>query len=235
MTRYKQVQNLIKNSKKKLTSIEDLYNKSLKGKDIDPDLQIEIKNLLENLRSCLDYVARDIASDVLSLSDESKVYFPIVSPDKDKSSFEGAISRNLPRLEVKNIAIFNLLESYQPYKEGYDWLGKFADITSKLKHMELIPQKKTEQTRISSENNTSSSKVSWDPNSVKFGNGVYINQAYVNPTTQLPVRHPNNVVRKEIWVSFLFDGHDVSVLPFLKQCLNGVEKITETLYKSLDN
>lgn len=51
---------LLERSKQDLTGIEQEYNKSLHTKKIEPSLKIDIKNLCENLRSVLDYLARDI-------------------------------------------------------------------------------------------------------------------------------------------------------------------------------
>ncbi len=46
---------LLSHAKANLAKIEEDYKASLQRKDIVPSLQIDIKNLMENLRSALDY------------------------------------------------------------------------------------------------------------------------------------------------------------------------------------
>lgn len=178
--RKKDIDALISNIQTEYKNIENLYNFSLHDKEINPDLKIKIKNYLENTRSVLDYCAHDIA-DSLSINAE-KIYFPIIEKDKNKTAFEGMVGRNLSGLQSKNFSVFNYLESIQPYQSNYSWLGDFVEVTNDNKHQNLTPQTRTESQRIKSEH-TGGGMVSWDPSAVRFGSGVFINGAPVNPTT----------------------------------------------------
>lgn len=228
-----QIEQLLEHSEVKLVSIKRVYEESLQKQEIDLSLLIDVKNLLENLRSCLDYVANDIAENVLILPKGSKVYFPIVEPMKDIVSYRGSVNRNLPNLENVNNKLFVLIESFQPYHADKKWLADFATITNELKHIQLIPQKRTEQVMISSQNSSTGGRVSWNPNAVQFGNGVFINGAMVNPITQMPVNSLNNTVTKEIWVDFVFDNTNISALSLLNQSVAGVKNITTQIYELL--
>lgn len=48
-----------------LVDIKAAYERSLREKNIPVSLRINVKNLMENLRSCLDYMAQDMAEAVI--------------------------------------------------------------------------------------------------------------------------------------------------------------------------
>lgn len=229
MTRKQDIKVLITSNEQFLEEIESLVNQSLEDKEIDAGLRVKIKNLLENAKSILDYLAHDIAEQYGLQA--SKIYFPIVGKDKDVTSYKGAIGRNLPGLEKQKL-IFDYIESIQPYNSNYSWLGDFSELSADTKHQQLIPIKRQESKRIISEHQ-SGSQVSWNPDSVKFGDGVFIHGAKVNPITQLPTLLANTVVRREIWVNFQF-ANGLSVLPLLKHVVNDIPNITSNVYKKLE-
>lgn len=144
-------------------------------------------------------------------------------------SFEGSINRNLPHLKSINPALFNYLESIQPYHQSYSWLADFASVTIDSKHCRLTPQTRTEAQRVVSKH-SNGGVVSWDPAHVVFGQGVFINGAPVNCEAQLPIPTPETSVTKEIWVDFKFDN-SISVLPLLKQLLIKIPEIIKQIYK----
>ena len=209
--------------------IEKLYNASLYKKEIDSNLKIKIKSFLENAKSVLDYCAHDVA-EAVGISTE-KIYFPIVEKDKNINSFNGSVGRNLPGLEEKNKQIFDYFESIQPYHPNFSWLADFATVSIDNKHSQLTPQTKTETERITS-THSGGGQVSWNPNSVRFGSGVLINGAPVNPFTQMPVPTPETTVTKEIWVDFRFTN-TISALSLLKTIHSNVPEIVSNVYKIL--
>ncbi len=70
-----------------------------------------------------------------------------------------------------------------------------------------MSQVRTEQQRITSTSEGGS--VSWDPNSVTFGSGVFIHGNRVDPKTQLPV---GGNLTKEILIGWNFEGTETNVL-----------------------
>jgi hypothetical protein len=60
MARKDSVHALLTKAKAQIKQIQTEYNKSLHGKAVDAQLRIDIKNACENLRSVLDYIAKDI-------------------------------------------------------------------------------------------------------------------------------------------------------------------------------
>jgi hypothetical protein len=201
MTRKQDIEALLYSIQRQYEQIKKAYNNALWDKNISADLKVNVKNFFENARSVLDYLACDICEILNILS--SKIYFPIVKKDGSKENFFGFVGRSLPNLESKNKPLFDYLESLQPYHSQMSWLGDFCEVSNNSKHQQLTPQKRQETVRITSKH-IGGSFVSWDPASVRFGNGVFIQGAPVNPETQMPIKTPETAVTKEVWVSFLF-------------------------------
>ena len=59
MKRAGRIEALIRRSKLDFEDVKKSYDKSLHEKHVNEDLKISIKNIFENLRSCLDYLAHD--------------------------------------------------------------------------------------------------------------------------------------------------------------------------------
>lgn len=230
MTRKEDINYLLEQLDSEYSVIEKLYAGSLKEKELRPELRIKIKNYLENARSVLDYCAHDIAE---KLQIESrKIYFPILDRKANEKSFEGIIGANLPGLKSKNIDVYNYLKSIQPIHQEYFWLADFAEINIDSKHYQLTPQIKSETERIVSERRNGGSYVSWNPSCVRFGPGVFINGAPVNPFTQMPESTPDTTIRKEIWVDFQFNGK-ISALPLLEKIKSEIPIIIKEVYSKI--
>lgn len=221
---------LLKSIDCRYDEIENAYNQALQEKEIPSDLKLKIKNFFDDARSILDYLAHDIA-EKLNIA-PCKIYFPIVRKNGDITSFNGFVGRHLTGLEGLNKALFDYIESIQPYKQGMSWLADFSEISNNNKHQRLTPQKRTESVRIKS-THAGGGSVAWDPSSVRFGSGVFINGAPVDPATQMPVPTANTTVTKEIWVSFLFD-ESINALGLIKKIRDEFPKIVSKTYGILE-
>lgn len=219
-SKHNDIEAVLIKAEKSLPQIEAEYLKCLREEKIPDSLLVEIKDYLSNLRSALDYAWHKIPN-------VSDGYFPIANSVAD---FAGKTSKI-------NSQYSTVLERYQDYNSN-SWIKCFSLFRNKNTHVTLVPQKRVESQRITSTHNGGGS-VSWDPGSVRFGSGVFINGAPVNPFTQMPVSTPDTVVQKEIWVDFVFDGSSispdfpqgVSALPFLKKSLQSVLNIITDLEK----
>lgn len=220
---------LIRRAKDALPKIEAEYGRSLHAKVIEADLRIDIKNFCENLRSALDYIARDIVeTHCPGASVKERVYFPIT---RDAQAFQRMIAKSYPALDAACPVLHAYLSSIQPFHGAKAaWLGDFATVTNENKHDKLVEQKRTETRQVTVSN--ANGAVRWGPG-VTFGSGVSVMGVPIDPRTQLPV--PNNVVKTEIatWVDFRFDGIDTSALSLLRTSLDGVIAIRDEAYKYL--
>ena len=225
MKRAKSIEALIAKSRKTRGELEEAYERSLHEKVIQEDLRVDIKNIFENLRSCLDYLAHEVfEKHCAGKKQPDRLYFPI---RQNAASFAQVLTRDYPGLEQSCKSLYDYLELQQPYHNP--WLGKFNRLNNENKHQSL-----TEQTRTESRTVTVTAPmgggVSWGQG-VTFGDGVSVMGVPIDPRTQLPV--PNNLVETKVvmWVDFKFAEISQSVLPFVDQSINNVESIFEELKK----
>jgi hypothetical protein len=200
------------------------YESSLQEKTIREDLKVDIKNIFENLRSCLDYLAHEMVEQ-LCTSTPNRLYFPI---RHTKLEFEKMMAREYSGLEATNKSVFDFLESIQPYNDA--WLGDFNQLNNDNKHQDLVEHTRTEHRRVTV--SAPGGSVSWGPG-VTFGSGVSVMGVPVAPRTQLPV--PNNNLRTEVvlWIDFKFHTNNQSVLPFIETSIGRVDQIFRELQKHI--
>jgi len=220
---------LLIKAQEQLNAIRGEYDRSLHAQQIEPALKIDIKNLCENLRSALDYIAHDIREKHCPAANpKDRFYFPILP---DSQAFSKQANQWFPSLATTCPAVWALLESIQPFQPGYEWLSRFNRLNNENKHGNLVEQTRKETHRITA--STPGGSVSWDPASVRFGAGVYIGGVPVNPATQMPVPHPSQVVERVIWVDFQFADIGVSALSLLSDAVFGITDLTKRVYAVL--
>ena len=228
-SRFANIDALLARAKSDLVRVEQRYNSDLHEKQVTPDLKIDIKNLCENLRSVLDYLARETrALCARPLASNEILYFPMTA---SRTSFEGTMGTSFPGLENHNKPLWDFLESVQPYHgQSSEWLRAFNRLNNENKHNDLVEQTRseTEQIRVHIGNG---GMVAWTPGSVRFGPGVFIGGVPVNPQTQMPLPHPSQRVEKVVWVDFRFRGIEVSALALLRSSLSGIERIASEARK----
>lgn len=220
---------LIKRSERDVVTVRAAYDKALHEHVISAELRIDIKNLCGNLRSALDYLAKDIREKHCpSANPSARFYFPILP---DAAQFQNQMNNWYPGLQTGCPDLWNYLESVQPYHPTSAWLGKFNRVNNENKHDSLVEQTRTETQRVNV--SFGGGSVSWNPGAVKFGGGVFIGGVPVDPSTQMPVPHPSQRVEKIVWVDFKFDGINESAIGLLQSSLAGVKAIAAEAYKWL--
>jgi hypothetical protein len=221
---------LLTRANRDLMKVEAGYSASLNAHSIVADLKIDIKNLCENLRSVLDYLAQDIREKFCPpLRSSDRLYFPVLP---DRVQFESQVERWYPGLRTAVSGLWGYLESVQPYHPGREWLGLFNRLNNENKHGDLVHQTRTEAKQVRA-TSSGGAQVSWDPGSVKFGPGVSIGGVPVDPLTQMPVPHPSLKVERITWVDFQFAGLNVSALWLLKTAVTGIGDIVAEVERHL--
>lgn len=213
-----------------IARVEQEYTESLHERHVGSGLKVDVKNLCENMRSALDYIAHDIRDTYCGgANPRSRFYFPIF---ETRAAFDSQVEAWYPGLKATAPELWNYLEGIQPYQAEYGWLGTFNSVNNQNKHGNLVAQTRTEteQVRVSTQGGGS---VTWTPQNVKFGSGVYIGGVPVNPSTQMPVPHSSQKVEKVTWVDFRFVDEEVSALGLLRQTLVGVQRIVADVDKWL--
>lgn len=239
MTRHKDVLALIQESAKQYEEIKKSYDETLRDKSLD--IRIKVKNLMENLRSILDYVAHDIYESVCrpqqqksGKPDPRTIYFPYGRNEKD---FNASIMNSLPDLEVLSVPIFSLINNVQPFISNNPWVCDLCSINNENKHDRLTPQVREEietytvkgpQGSVSTISNNPNVQVTSQPGAVRiFGVPAQFTPEGIKTA-------PSNLEHtRTVWISFIFEGTSVNVLGLLKNAVPGVETLANSIYKEI--
>lgn len=227
MRRSKSIKALIEKSKKDFVALKADYDSSLQHQTVSEELKIDIKNIFENLRSCLDYLAHDIHEECVGGNPPNRLNFPIRQTSQE---FTQAINRDFPDLDTNYNAVYSALEKVQPYNDT--WLGKFNKLNNNNKHQDLEEQTRTESRHVTVSSQQGGGSVSWGPG-VTFGGGVSVMGVPIDPRTQMPV--PNNQVKTEvvIWVDFKFRENGESVIPFIEKSIENIDSLFSEIEKHI--
>lgn len=218
MKRSASIKALLAKAESDFKAVKADYEASLHEKHVREELKVGIKNIFENLRSCLDYMAHDIfESHCAGAKQPGRLYFPIRQSAKE---FSSAITTDFPGLVAASPGTYQILKSIQPFHDP--WLGQFNKLNNHNKHQDLVEQIRSEQKRVTVSRGESS--VSWGPG-VTFGSGVSVMGVPIDPRTQMPV--PNDVAKTEvaIWVDFKFAEIDQSVLTFIERSIKNIQQV----------
>jgi len=113
------------------------YELAVESRTVPEFLPVRIKNLCENLRSVLDYLAQEIwESFGKKAGRRPKIYFPIES---SRRRFEDRTDRLFPHLRKRAPELFAFLERIQPFPDsGEEWLARFKHLNNRSKHFDLV-------------------------------------------------------------------------------------------------
>ncbi len=236
MKRKSDINELLDDAKDLLSQIENAYIQAKTNEDIICIARPKVKSCLEQIRSSLDYIAKDLSEHTKSRKTPRNVYFPYW---KDRGTFLESLNRNLPDLDHKYLL---LLESIQPHSCGDTWLLHLCKTTNFNKHTEL--QKQQRQNSPQSITRIGNLVEMDSTSSVKFENLTY-NGAQVHPNGPLiltgdkPVADivnelalPIPVERKYQWVKFILKKTHVDILELLQKSHHDISLLAERLYAS---
>ena len=222
MKRAASIEALLKKANADFVALKAAYESSLGEKHVRDDLKVSIKNIFENLRSCLDYLAHDVWDKHCSTGTRpDRLYFPIRST---VGEFAHTIAKDYPNLQTTAKVVYDTLEGVQPYHDP--WLGQFNKLNNHNKHQDLVEQSRTEERRVTVSRGTGS--VSGGPG-VTFGSGVHVMGVPIDPRTQMPVPNPDAKVEVVVWVGFQFKEIGRPVLPFVEESIRNVDKLFRAL------
>lgn len=102
-------------------------------------LRVELKNLLENYRSALDYVAHYLADRCTPKPDAKKVQFPVANENDTAATFGKKLDRWFPGLSTSVPNAKAHLLSIQQFN-GDTWLNQLSELANFNKHHSLSPQ-----------------------------------------------------------------------------------------------
>jgi len=220
--------------------IKAAYRESLAEKSIKPALAVEIKNLMENLRSALDYAATGLfAKYGKSKSASPRIYFPYALETQTVDEFRNTnrVETCIPGLGAVRPDIVAKLESYQAFANADNvWLPCFMDLNNENKHERLTPQTRRETKELRLTSGRASIRIGQgasisvgDGASIQIGGGLVIPGGQTFGVNRPPVTVGPGRAEVVTWVSFEFTSNGKAVIPFLRKAIEGVDRIVNEL------
>jgi hypothetical protein len=240
MGHFQDARALVAHCRQAILRLEGAYRDSLTERAVKTSLLIEIKNVMENLRSALDYSAAGLSAKYgLSSCRETRTYFPYAQEKQTVVEFRQAKRTDvcIPGLSAHRPDIVAKLESYQWFADLHNaWLPRFMDLNNENKHQNLTPQvrRETKELRISSGNVTMSvgqgASISIGERAfVQLGGALTIPGGQTFDVKRPPLAVGPGRMETVTWVSFHFACNGEPVLPFLKKAVDGVDGIVTEL------
>jgi len=239
MSRRSDINMLMADCEIKYKKIKNKYNEALRNKSLD--LRIPVKNLMENLRSSLDYMAHDIYEHICKpdriakgLSDPKNIYFPY---SKKAVDFPSRISSSFPNLKILSSSVYSHIESIQPFRCGDSWLYDLCRILNENKHDRLVPQerKETEIYTVSGQHGSISiyknpgTNITSKPGAVKImGVPSEFKGDHVITNSKGQLKH--KLIK---WVAFNFEGTSINIIALLDKSVPKIKIFADFLYTIL--
>lgn len=212
------------------------YEDALRNKSMD--LRVPVKNIMENLRSSLDYMAHDIYEVICKpvrsasgQSDPDNIYFPYAKSEQD---FKSRVNSVLPGLQLQSSDLYDLLISIQPFKCNDTWLYDLCTVLNENKHVRLVPQERRE---------TETYSVRGKQGSVTIQRGSDIQVISKPGAVELfgvPAQFLGDTIATDPkgglqhtitrWTAFCFEGTTINVLELLDKAIGGIQKFKDDLY-----
>ncbi|WP_029823774.1 hypothetical protein, partial [Vibrio parahaemolyticus] len=196
--------------------------------------KVAVKNVLENLRSVLDYHSQDLLSvlkdKVRNKKLPNKVYFPY---GQKENHFKNSVKKNLPSLNEVLPDAYHLLESVQPFKSKDNWIVDLCSLTNEAKHNNLSKTKHQKSVSIKQGNFIHIEGATDVVLENNYANGQRLDDVYVNNDHEVRVvKHSGTTLITEN-NKIKFDGKEVEVAPFLRQCHSKIEQLSSELSRIL--
>lgn len=211
---------LIEDAGDQLEHVRELYEDSLREQEVPARLRTRIKNVVENQRSALEYLAHAIY-EAYGDGKGRRSYFPIA---KASSDFPGLFERMLPGVAANCPPVRNAIEARQPYQPGFEWLQHLSLLTNENKHRRLTPQTRTEQRTTRFESGGAAIELG-EGASIQLGGGADIILGGQSIRQIQPTR--------TVYVDWLFDDPPLSALGTLQRIQESLPGLVDDVIAAL--
>ncbi|MFC1794107.1 hypothetical protein ACFL3Q_11035 [Planctomycetota bacterium] len=135
----KSIAALIRSTHASTAKLLDSYSRSTPDSLRLDELKVNLKNVLENQRSSLEYIAHYMAEVCTTKPKSNKVQFPVANETDTEITFSQKVDRWFPGLDVQRPKVKDYIISIQHFT-GELWLRKLANLTNFNKHRNLSSQ-----------------------------------------------------------------------------------------------
>lgn len=235
------IESQIERAEELLEELEDSAKEDLTQKNVSEKTRNLTQEILVKMRTVFDQTMRKFyelhIEPTLSSSDKkrARVYFPIVPKQIDLLPFLGR--GMMKELDITHSAVYNLLDSVQPYKPGYEWMTHFK-VYANERHIRLTPQKRVESKRLVLGGDTANISIGEGAKivlgrgaSIRIG-GKRISGGQSISTKSKTVRGDPGIAKLERWISFTFEETGINSINLCKTVvIEGKKIVTEFLSK----
>jgi|SRR5881394_476928 len=205
---------LIEDASEQLTVVREMYDETLRAQKVPRKLMARIKNVVENQRSVLEYLAHAIYEQEGDGSGK-KAFYPITTrPSEFRLRFE----RCLPGVAAHCPAVRDAIEARQAYQIGNEWLKHLALLTNENKHRRLTPQMRSETKKTRFESGGAAIELG-EGASIRLSGGADV----VLGGKSIRKIEPQEIV----YVDWLFEDPPLSVLRTLQQIQNSLPSLID--------
>ncbi|EHK2365380.1 hypothetical protein ACV3Z6_01310 [Clostridium perfringens] len=224
------IKEILEETKVNIDEIRSKYLDAIKDDSIKEALRVKVKNCLENLRSCLDYMACDIYEKYYSLNSK-KIYFPY---GKKPQNFRANLGNNFKKFKDKNGDVYALVESVQPYKCNDTWLVDLCNLTNINKHDNLSSQRREDYHRYNIQGiglfqmNNQGTVIMRNNivNGIPQGSDIVIKGKDILTDGKINL----DIIRID-WVEFKFENTNIDVLKLLNKAYKEIFKLSKKIYE----
>ena len=129
------IQALLTDADNQIEVVKELHDKALIDASVRSQFKTRIKNILENQRSALDYLAVAITKQYGT--PKGLLYYPLA---QNQDEFPAEMDRKMPGVAAAEPGIAAAIERHQPYHPIMEWLRELNQLTREQKHNQLSPQ-----------------------------------------------------------------------------------------------
>jgi hypothetical protein len=117
---------------------DDPYEHALLTRSVSVEMHVALKEILDHLRSALDYCAHELCHAVTGQIGSAKIYFPITARGFPAVDFPSRVGKLMPGLLSSRRDLVAVLASFQPFASPTNnWLPDLASLANRTKHINL--------------------------------------------------------------------------------------------------
>lgn len=213
MNRFEMAYALVARAKMRRNEIGDHgdpYEEAILKGIVSIELQFILKEVLEHLRSALDYSAIEVV-ERLTGKKSRRIHFPIIQKNISEEEIRHKVKKALPGVNKEILQLFEMVQKS-------DWISKLATICNESKHQNL-------------------SVVNVDKVNVEIYNKqgiVYTAFRKEDGTSPFKRGLPLTTIIKGKATYVKIDSIDEELLGFLDQCIVGTKEILDNIVKLIN-
>lgn len=116
----------------------DPYEVAMLADEIDTDVQVTAKEILDHLRAALDYCARQVWQDFSATPPGAIIYFPIAREGAKASDFASLMNSKMPGVPAASPTVLSVFADMQALADPANiWLPELATLVNSAKHEHL--------------------------------------------------------------------------------------------------